>query len=95
MPGGVQVLGLLGYDDADGHLLAQATAAVETVTAMVSAYCRGRHLDGDGVPRDGVAEVVLTAAARLMTNPTGIPTTPAGCPSAGRSTASPSSSWPS
>lgn len=73
MTTGTEVLAFLGHDDQDDHLVAQADTAVTTISAMVGAYCRGRHLDGQGAPRDGVAEVVLTAAARLVTNPSGIP----------------------
>lgn len=83
MTTGTDVLAFLGHDDTDEVLVAQADAAVRTVTAMVAAYTRGRHLHptetilvGDEfVPahREGVDDVILTAAARLVTNPTGIP----------------------
>ncbi|OAV78091.1 hypothetical protein [Dietzia sp. 111N12-1] len=87
MTTGTDVLAFLGHDDTDEVLVAQADAAVRTVTSMVAAYTRGRHIDpngdeyiGEGVDltvvhthREGIDDVILTAAARLVTNPTGIP----------------------
>lgn len=73
MTSGTAVLAFLGHDDSDPVLFTQATAAVATVEAMVAAYCRGRHKLASGQTRDGVDEVILTAAARLVTNPSGIP----------------------
>ncbi|MFN7244029.1 MAG: hypothetical protein ACK4M5_12405 [Dietzia cercidiphylli] len=79
MTTGTDVLAFLGHDSSDTEFVAQADAAVRTVTAMVGAYCRGRHLHptetllvgGEFVPvrRDGVDDVILTAAARLLANP--------------------------
>lgn len=73
MTTGVQVLAFLGHDVPDSDLVAQADTAVATIGAMVSAYCRGRDKLASGQTRDGIDEVILTAAARLVTNPTGIP----------------------
>lgn len=73
MTTGPRVLAFLGHDETDEVLLAQANTAVTTITAMVGAYCRGRHKLESGQTRDGIDEVILTAAARLVTNPTGIP----------------------
>lgn len=70
---GTDVLAFLGHDDTDPDLVAQANTAVATIGAMVSAYCRGRDKLASGQTRDGIDEVILTAAARLVTNPTGIP----------------------
>lgn len=56
-------------DDLDAELCA---LAVEAATAVVAAYCQGRHLDSSGRPRPGVKTVVLTAAARIAANPSGI-----------------------
>ena len=56
-------------DDPDDDLCA---LAVEAATAVVAASCRGRHLDPADRPRPGVKMVVLTAAARIAANPSGI-----------------------
>lgn len=49
-----------------------ATLSVEAATAVVAAYCRDRHVDRAGWPRAGVKAVVLTVAARIAANPSGI-----------------------
>ena len=46
----------------------QAEAALTIVSAMASAYTRGRGFV-DGVPGDDVRAVILSAAARLLTDP--------------------------
>lgn len=46
-----------------------ADLAVESATALVEAYTRGRHLDGNGKPRPGITTVILTVAARIGANP--------------------------
>ena len=53
----------------DSALLAQAGQVVTVASAMVGAYCRGRHLDDQGASKQGIDEVVLTVAARLFANP--------------------------
>lgn len=49
-----------------------AALAVESATAVVAAYCRDRHIYPTGHPRPGVKTVVLTVAARIAANPSGI-----------------------
>lgn len=76
---GADVLAFLGHDDSDETFVAQADAAVRTITAMVGAYCRGRNENPEervlvgndyvSAQRDGIDEVILTAAARLLANP--------------------------
>ena len=56
-------------DELDDELCA---LAIEAATAVVAAYCRGRHLDARGRPRPGVKTVALTVAARIAANPSGI-----------------------
>lgn len=53
------------------HAVTQQDAedAIGVVSAMVSAYCRGRERHPSGAPRAGIPEVVLTASARLVANP--------------------------
>lgn len=46
-----------------------AALAVESASALVDAYTRGRHLDRHGNPRPGITTVVLTVAARIGANP--------------------------
>lgn len=46
-----------------------AALAVDSATALVDAYTRGRHVDVKGRPRPGIATVVLTVAARIAANP--------------------------
>ncbi|MDO5503939.1 MAG: hypothetical protein Q4G67_12260 [Actinomycetia bacterium] len=47
----------------------QAAEALETITAMVEGYTRGRHVDAVGGYRPGVEKVVTAAAARFLANP--------------------------
>lgn len=49
----------------------QATAALSTVTALVSAWTRGGGFAA-GVPADDVRAVILTATCRLISNTTGL-----------------------
>lgn len=72
-PTAADLVKFLGHDTADTALVAQASAALTTVGAMVDAYCRGKHRNTSGEPRTGVNEVILTAAARLLTNPEQLP----------------------
>lgn len=65
-PAVVRLLTLLRQPADDVELLAQATEAVTAVRAMTTAYCRG----GGG---DGIEEVIVSASARLLANPEGIP----------------------
>lgn len=65
----IDLLKWLGQDTSNPEALAQAQQAITTVTAMIGAYCRGQHLKSDGSSRDGIDEVVLTAASRLLANP--------------------------
>lgn len=73
MPTAAELVKFLGHDTADTALAEQAGQAVTTVTAMVAAYCRGKHTTSAGEPKTGVSEVILTAAARLLTNPEQLP----------------------
>ncbi|KAA0083272.1 hypothetical protein CIW52_12615 [Mycolicibacterium sp. P9-64] len=58
---------LLGRDLDSG----QAVQILAVVTAMASAYTRDIGFV-DGVPNDGIRAVILTAAARLLSNPRGL-----------------------
>lgn len=63
----------LGQDTTDTALMAQATQAITTASAMIDAYCRGAHLKADGVTtRPGVDAVILMASARMLANPEGL-----------------------
>lgn len=44
---------------------------VQLVTTFVKAYTRGRGFDATGEPNAELAAVIVTAAARLLMNPTG------------------------
>ena len=64
-----------------GHTITdeQAWAAVSVVTALAKSYVRyhgpadtGRGFDASGRPLDDVEAVLMTAALRLLTNPTGV-----------------------
>lgn len=43
--------------------------AVAIVTPMVAAYCRDKHVTKAGAYKAGIAEVIVTASARLAANP--------------------------
>ena len=45
-----------------------AENVIPIVTALATAYTRGRGFDEDGEPNDELAAVVMTAAARLAAN---------------------------
>lgn len=60
---------LQGFTPDDNLTDDVAALAVESATALVDAYTRGRHLDRGGKPRPGVTTVVLTVAARIGANP--------------------------
>jgi len=49
-----------------------AEAVIATVSAHAKSYTRGRGWDTEGNPYDDVRAVILTASARLLTNPTQI-----------------------
>lgn len=49
----------------------QATAVLSIVTAMASAYTRGQGFTA-GVPNGEIRAVILTAAARLASNTSGL-----------------------
>lgn len=50
----------------------QASQALEVASAMAVAYTRGAGKLPNGMWREGVGEVVLSAAARIVANPSGI-----------------------
>lgn len=50
----------------------QAAAVIEIVTAKAKAYMRGRGWGTDGEPYRDVRAVILTASARLLTDPSQI-----------------------
>lgn len=50
----------------------QAQQALDVAAAMVDGYCRGRARMSDGDWRPGAGEVVLSVAARILANPSGI-----------------------
>jgi hypothetical protein len=51
---------------------AQATAVISVVTALASAYTRGQGFTALGGPNDDVRAVILSAAARLLRDPSQI-----------------------
>lgn len=55
----------------DTHKIDQGTAqqCIDVVSAMVSAYCRGRERMSSGAAKPGISAVVLAASARLAANP--------------------------
>ena len=55
----------------DTHKIDQDTAqqCIDVVSAMVSAYCRGRERMSSGAAKPGISAVVLAASARLAANP--------------------------
>ena len=57
----------------DTALVALAGEVVPVITAMVSAYTRGRGFDL-GEPSDDLAAVITTASARMVANPEQLPT---------------------
>lgn len=64
-----QVAAFLGKPD-DAATLATAEQAIPVVSMMVRAYVRG---NSDWEPNDELEAVIVTAAARMVTNPGQIP----------------------
>ncbi|MBX7452284.1 hypothetical protein GR927_30230 [Mycolicibacterium sp. 3033] len=66
VPTADDVLGLLrkSSDEVDG----QVSAALAIVSAMASAYTRGRGFNMYGEPNPEISAVIITAAARLASN---------------------------
>lgn len=52
----------------DSNLVTLAGSHAEIITQMCLAYTRGAGFS-DGVPNDQIASVIVTAAARLVSNP--------------------------
>lgn len=63
----VQVLKFLGRPD-DATLSGSVEQAIPVITTMVKAYVRGGE-DWDASDYDDVEAVIVTATARLVTNP--------------------------
>lgn len=63
------VAAFLGRGD-DTELVALAGAHLPIVTEMVKAYTRGVGFT-DGIPNDAIAAAILSATARLSSNPDG------------------------
>lgn len=63
-----QVAAFLGKPE-DAATLATAEQAIPIVTVMVRAYVRG---NGDWEPNEEVEAVIVTAAARMVSNPSGL-----------------------
>lgn len=49
----------------------QATTAIAVVTSLAKSYTRGAGFTDTG-PAEDITSVILTAAARLLSNPTGV-----------------------
>lgn len=64
-----QVAAFLGKPD-DAATIATAEQAVPVVTVMVKAYVRGGP---DWEPNDELDAVIVTASARMVSNPSGLP----------------------
>ena len=62
------VLLLLGLGD-DPAAKDQAKSAAYLVAELVRSYTRGEGFDADGVPAEDLQCVMITATARLVTNP--------------------------
>lgn len=64
---GHQVAEFLGQGD-DDAVVALAGESLPIITAMARAYTRGNGFEG-AEPNDEIAAVIVTATARLMSNP--------------------------
>ncbi len=68
-PTGFDVAGFLGRGD-DLDLVGLAFEHLPVVTTFARAYTRGQGFDATGEPNAELAAVIVTATARLVTNPT-------------------------
>uniref|UniRef100_A0A5Q5BKU5 Phage gp6-like head-tail connector protein n=2 Tax=unclassified Mycobacterium TaxID=2642494 RepID=A0A5Q5BKU5_MYCSS len=72
-----QVAAFLGRPE-DAAILATAEQAIPIVTTMVKAYIRGNGFDWE--PNDELEAVIVTASARMVSNPGGLPVDTAAGP---------------
>ena len=63
------LLDYLGDNGQQGQQLDKVQSHLNTVTAMVKAYTRGRGFT-DGIPADDLARIIISSTARLISNPT-------------------------
>lgn len=68
LPTAQTVASFLGHDS-HPDVLALAEGAVSAMTAAARSHTRGRGFTDDGQVADDLAAVIITAAARLTTNP--------------------------
>ena len=61
------VVAFLGVVDDD--VKERAVSHVQVMYSLVKAYTRGVGFDVDGIPAEDLQTVILTATARLVTNP--------------------------
>lgn len=71
VPTGEDVARFLGQGD-NTRLVALAQEHVTAITLLAKAYTRGRGFTEGGEPASDVAAVIVTATARLVTNPSQI-----------------------
>lgn len=64
------VLDYLGDTGQQGQQLDKVQTHLDTVTAMVKAYVRGRGFTDTGEPADDLARIIVSSTARLVSNPT-------------------------
>lgn len=67
-PVAAEVLAFLGKDETQPT--EQVDAHLSVVTEMVRAYTRGVGFDETGAPDAGLAAVIISSTARLVSNPT-------------------------
>ena len=72
VPNGTAVISYLGWPS-DSTLVTQANAHAAQAATLVKAYTRGRGFgtgDDAGKVEEGIASVIVTYAARSLSNPT-------------------------
>ena len=57
--------------DGDQNAIDLATEHLPIITAMVRRYVRGSGFDTDGIPDNDLAAVIVSSAARYVSNPSG------------------------
>lgn len=73
MPTAADVLAFLGRPG-DTTLTGVAENAIPVITVMVKAYTRGNGFDAYGEPDEDLESVIVTASARMASNPSGLAT---------------------
>ena len=76
-PTAVQVASFLGQGE-DANVVALAEVHLPLITEMARTHTRGVGFNDNDEPNDAISAVIVTATARLVSNPTSLQSSQAG-----------------